>query len=59
MFFFTITSMIEFKSSIMFLRETAGEAQRIDDDRQDFFWTQTVLVRKELYAFKFGSPVSV
>ena len=35
-----------------------GEAHKFEDDRLNFMDTKTVVVNKELYAFKDGNPVS-
>ena len=42
----------------MWLDEASGEGHQIEDKRQDFEDTRSVLVNKVLYVFKFGSPVS-
>ena len=44
---------------VMWLDEASGEAKQLVDQRLDFKDTRTVLVKKALYAFKDGSPVSV
>ena len=38
--------------SIMLLDGVSGEAQKFEDDRFDFNNTLTVVVKKDLYAFK-------
>ena len=45
-------------NSIMLLDCVTGEAVKIENDRFDFRNTKTVVVKKDLYAFKTGSPVS-
>ena len=42
----------------MLLDGVTGEAKKLEDDRFDFNYTKTVVVKKDLYAFKEGSPVS-
>jgi len=44
--------------SIMLLDGVSGEALQLEDDRFKFKYTLTVVVKKDLYAFKFASPVS-
>jgi len=44
------------KKSIMLLDGVTGEVRMIKDDRFDFTDTRTEVVKKELYAFKAGSP---
>ena len=44
--------------SIMLLDGVSGEARTFEDDRLNFSGTYTVVVNKELYAFKEGDPVS-
>ena len=34
-----------------------GEVQNLEDDRLDFTGLSTVVVNKDLYAFKYGYPV--
>ena len=46
-------------SKCIFLRDRiAGELQRFEDERMEFKDDFMVLVKKELYTFKEGSPVS-
>ena len=42
----------------MWLDEATGEAQKLEHKRLDVKDTRIVLVKRKLYAFKFGSPVS-
>ena len=42
----------------MLLDEAAGEAQLFKDSRLDFTDAQTLVIKKDLYAFKDGCPVS-
>ena len=42
----------------MLLDGVSGERRMIEDDRFDFNDTRTVVVLNELYAFKYGIPVS-
>ena len=46
----------KYAKCILLLKD--GEALRIDDNRLDFSSNKTVVVKKDLYAFKEGSPVS-
>ena len=58
MFAFTFPDFYgKFTNSVLLLNELSGEAQQIEDMRLDFKDTKTVLVRKNLYAFKEGFPV--
>ena len=45
-------------NSIIYLDENTGEAKIFKDERLDFKHTPTVVVKKELYMFKYGRPVS-
>ena len=55
---FTFPTSGKFAKSIMLLDRVTGEVKKFEDDRLDFENTSTVVVRKELFAFKRGSPVS-
>ena len=46
------------RKTIMWLDEAEGESRQLNDPRLDLANTRSVLVNKELYTFKFGSPVS-
>ena len=43
----------------MLLNGVTGEAQKFKDNHLDFVDTHTLVEMKELYAFKYGGPVSV
>ena len=59
MFAFTFAIGSKLTKSIMLLDEMmGGEPQKYQDDRLDFKETKTVVVKKDLYAFKYGSPVT-
>ena len=59
MMIFTITNYTKFANCIIIMSEMSGEPQKFEDDRLDFYNTKTVLVKNQLYVFKFGRPVSV
>ena len=41
----------------MQVKEMGGEASKFEDDRLDFTFTKTVIVKLDLYGFRDGSPV--
>ena len=55
---FTFHAVGELVKSIMLMDGVTGEVRKFEDDRFDFDDTRTVFVLKELYAFKWGSPVT-
>ena len=57
-FTFTCPGSAKFSSTVMWLDEATGEPQKLEDKRLDIKETRIVLVKRKLYAFKFGSPVS-
>ena len=59
MFAFTFQFGNRLTNCIMLLNEIGGEPQKFEDERLEFTLKTTVLVGKELYAFKYGNPVSV
>ena len=46
-------------STVMRLDEVAGEGVQVKDQRLDLYNTRSVMVKKDLYVFAFGAPVSV
>jgi len=55
---FTFNMDRKLTKSIMLLDGVSGEAQKFEDDRFDFNNTLTVVVKKDLYAFKDEEDVS-
>lgn len=55
---FTINDDRQFENSVIYQHEIGGEQRKFKDNRMNFYMTQTVLVNRDLYVFKFGSPVS-
>ena len=56
---FTFPTGFKLTKCIMLLNGVGGEPQKLDHQSLDFNSTKTVVVKKELFAFKGGSPVSV
>ena len=56
---FTYPSSAKFKSIVMRFDEVAGEGAQVKDQRLDFKGTRSVMVKKDLYVFQEGAPVSV
>ena len=55
---FTYPAGPKFKSIVMRLDEVAGEGAQVEDQRLDFEDTRSVMVKKDLFVFAFGAPVS-
>ena len=58
MFVFTFPLVGKLQKCIMILNGVTGEVQKFEHDSFNFKNTLTVVVKKELYAFKYGGPVS-
>ena len=52
MFVFTFPVSLKLSKCIMLVKGMSGEPQKFQDNRLDFKDTKTVLVKKELFAFK-------
>ena len=55
---FTFSLEKNLTKSIILLDGVTGEVQKFDFKILNFFYTRTVVVKKELYTFKYGRPVS-
>ena len=58
-FSFTYPVGRKFAHIVMRLDEVTGEGMQVEDQRLDFEDTMSVMVNKDLYVFKAGTPVSV
>ena len=56
---FTYPYGAKFNSIVMRLDVVAGEGVEVEDQRFAFKDTMSVMVKKDLYVFAYGAPVSV
>ena len=57
MYVFTFSYGPKFKNTVIVFDQGTGIARHFDDNRLDFLMTRSVMVKKDLFVYKFGCPV--